>query len=89
MEKHALALVTGILCSPAMVFAGVDDLAETRFIKNSSLDLGTHNIWKYLDEGETDKRNIHSAWGQGLALDYKSGYLADFIGVDASYYCVI
>ncbi|MBU9822010.1 OprD family outer membrane porin [Rahnella sp. BCC 1045] len=89
MEKHALALITGILCSPSLAFAGIDDLAETGFIKNSSLDLGTHNIWKYLDEGETDKRNVHSAWGQGLALDYKSGYLADAIGVDASYYGVI
>lgn len=89
MEKHALALAFGLLCTPTLALAGIDDIAETDFVKKSSLEFGTHNIWKYLDEGETDKRNVHSAWGQGLALDYKSGYLADFIGVDASYYGVI
>jgi len=89
MEKHARALALGLLCVPALACAGIDDIAETDFIKKSSLEFGTHNIWKYLNEGETDKRYVHSAWGQGLSLDYTSGYLSDVIGVDASYYGVI
>lgn len=89
MEKHARALALGFLCVPALACAGIDDIAETDFIKKSSLEFGTHNIWKYLNEGETDKRYVHSAWGQGLSLDYTSGYLSDVIGVDASYYGVI
>lgn len=89
MEKHTLVLVTGILCSPALTFANVDDLTANEFIKQSSLELRSRNLWKYLNESENDKRNIHSAWGQGLGLDYQSGYLIDLIGVDASYYGVI
>lgn len=89
MEKHTLILTAVLLGTPVMAFAGIDSLADSDFIKGSSLEFGTHNIWKYLDEGETGDRTVHSAWGQGLALDYKSGYLGDFIGVDSSYYGVI
>jgi hypothetical protein len=62
---------------------------ESTLVKDSSLTLGIHNNLKYVSEGETGKRIVHEAWGQGFSLDYKSGYLNDLIGIDGSYYGVI
>ena len=42
--------------------------------------------WKYLKEEETEPKKVHNAWGQGVAVDYQSGYFADIIGFDATYY---
>lgn len=81
--------IFGVLGLPVCAAASVADIKDSSFVKDSSLELGTHNILKYLDEGETGKRNVHEAWGQGVSLDYKSGYINNFIGVDGSYYGVI
>src|SRR5471030_1781742 len=89
MEKLKFYFIFGVLGLPVYAGASVPSIKDTLFVKDSSLELGTHNILKYLDEGETGKRNVHEAWGQGISLDYKSGYINNFIGVDGSYYGVI
>src|SRR5471030_300063 len=89
MEKLKFYFIFGVLGLPVYAGASVPNIKDTLFVKDSSLELGTHNILKYLDEGETGKRNVHEAWGQGISLDYKSGYINNFIGVDGSYYGVI
>lgn len=89
MDKPNLLLGTILIGFPLLASANIGDITSSNFINSSTLDLGMHNIWRYLDEGEVGQRNIHSAWGQGFSLDYKTGYLADIIGVDASYYGVV
>lgn len=58
------------------------------FFSQSSMTLLFKNYWKYLKEENANPKRVHNAWGQGVALDYQSGYLADIIGVDADYYGV-
>lgn len=89
MRKFKFYFIFGVLGLPAYAAASVADIKESSFVKDSSLELGTHNILKYLDEGESGKRNVHEAWGQGVSLDYKSGYINNFIGIDGAYYGVI
>ncbi|MGL4860744.1 MAG: OprD family outer membrane porin [Enterobacteriaceae bacterium] len=55
------------------------------FFTDSKLDFSTRNVWRTLNENESSKDRRHMAWGQGFTLDFQSGYLADLIGVDASY----
>lgn len=64
---------------------------ENPLFADSKVDLTFRNMWKYLktDTDADDYKTIAQAWGQGIALDYKSGYLADFIGFDLSYYGAI
>lgn len=59
------------------------------FISDSHLTLSAKNYWKYLKEDIANPKHVHSAWGQGFAVDYQSGYFADIIGVDAVYYSAI
>lgn len=53
------------------------------------MTLSLKNYWKYLKEEETEPKKVHNAWGQGVAVDYQSGYFADIIGFDATYYGAI
>ncbi|WP_339038070.1 OprD family outer membrane porin [Serratia symbiotica] len=57
-------------------------------MKDSQAEISLKNYWKYLkDDADIAKpQEIHSAWGQGLALGYQSGYLADILGVNLDYY---
>lgn len=68
-------------------------IMSNAFIADSEFDISTNNMWKYLktenrydSEEQRYKTQVAQAWGQGLTVDYKSGYFADFIGFDASYY---
>lgn len=78
-----------VLGAAAYAAASPIHIKDSSFVKDSSLELRTNNVFKYLDEGETDTRNVHEAWGHGVSFDYKSGYINNFIGVDGSYYGVI
>lgn len=62
---------------------------DTPFLSQSHLTLNTRNYWKYLKENESQPKEVHNAWGQAITLDYRSGYLFDIIGFDASYTGVI
>ncbi|BBG59169.1 outer membrane porin, OprD family [Providencia rustigianii] len=69
---------------------------ENSFVADSELELSTRNMWKYLkSENRFDaneqryRKQVAQAWGQNIQLDYQSGYFADFIGFDASYYGAI
>lgn len=63
----------------------LDSLAEQSFFKDSKIDFTLRNYWKYLKENESQPKEVHNAWGQAFGLDYKSGYLFDFIGFDATF----
>lgn len=52
----------------------------------SHMNLSFKNYWKYLKEEETGPKKVHNAWGQGVAVNYQSGYFSDIIGFDATYY---
>lgn len=71
-----LACLIGLVIPP---IAEADGLFE-----NNELSLSTRNIAMYLDE-DTSNSESQFAWAQGVAIDYKSGYLADIIGFDATY----
>lgn len=58
----------------------------SRFISNSHADVSLRNQFKNLNTSDSGNSSVQSAWGQGISLDYTSGYFADIIGLDASYY---
>lgn len=68
-------------------------LAENPFFADSEFDLSARNMWKYLktenrydNEERRYKTQVQQAWGQNLTIDYNSGYFADIIGFNASWY---
>lgn len=61
----------------------------TRFITDSHMDISLRNQFKNLNTSDYAERSVQTAWGQGIMLDLRSGYLADIIDVDASYYQVV
>lgn len=63
--------------------------AVSRFFTDSHADISLRNQFKNLNTSDSGERSVQTAWGQGIALDYRSGYLADIFGVDASYYRVL
>lgn len=63
--------------------------ADAPLFSQSHLTLNARNYWKYLKEDESQPKEVHNAWGQAITLDYRSGYLFDTIGFDASYTGVI
>ncbi|VTR26050.1 putative outer membrane porin protein [Serratia fonticola] len=67
----------------------VSDHLFSSFINDSHADLSFRNVFKNLSTEDYGERSIQTAWGQGITLDYQSGYFADMLGVDASYYGVI
>lgn len=56
------------------------------FFSQSRVALSFKNQWIYLKEEEQNPKEVHSGWGQGIAINYQSGYLFDIIGIDAAYY---
>ncbi|MGR5285500.1 OprD family outer membrane porin [Vibrio maritimus] len=53
-------------------------------LEDSKVTLSTRNIAMYLDTDTNDDIE-QFAWAQGVAIDYTSGYLSNFIGIDATY----
>ncbi|CAM4501882.1 OprD family outer membrane porin [Klebsiella aerogenes] len=60
----------------------------TNFITDSSADISLRNQFKNLNSSDYGERSVQTAWGQGVTLDFRSGYIADIIGFDTSYYQV-
>jgi hypothetical protein len=88
----ALSSVAYAAESPAVSDNGgdfVDSVLSNSLFSDAKLDLSLRNYWKYLKEDAANPKEVHNAWGQGVSLDYKSGYFADFIGFDATYYGAI
>lgn len=56
-----------------------------RFLKETQLDLTLRSHWKYLKENEAQPKAVHNAWGTAATLDFRSGWLGDTLGFDASY----
>lgn len=97
--KVNLALVCSLLLPSTVAIASTNStneqdltilnmLSAEPFFADSKVKLTFRNMWKYLktEDGKTDYKTVAQAWGQGIALDYESGYFKDFIGVDISYY---
>lgn len=57
----------------------------TNFITDSSADISLRNQFKNLNSSDYGERSVQTAWGQGVTLDFRSGYIADIIGFDTSY----
>lgn len=99
MKVKNIALLMLSPCYLAVAMANAsnweDSIKENSFIADSELELSTRNMWKYLKtENRFDKnenryrKQVANAWGQNFQADFKSGYFADVIGFDASYYAV-
>ncbi|MEI2265423.1 hypothetical protein [Erwinia sp. CGal63] len=56
-----------------------------RFLSDTQLDLTLRSHWKYLKENEAQPKEVHNAWGAAAELDFRSGWLWDSLGFDASY----
>ncbi|MCX4025670.1 outer membrane porin, OprD family [Endozoicomonas sp. SM1973] len=59
--------------------------ADEGFIEGSSLDAVLRNVY-FNRDGRHGSDYDNREWIQGLQLNYTSGYFADIIGFDASYY---
>nr|WP_314265222.1 OprD family outer membrane porin [uncultured Moellerella sp.] len=97
MKVKTIALLVLSPCYLAVAQADTSNweknIKENSFIADSEFDISTRNMWKYLktenrfdNKEQRYKKQVAQAWGQNLTIDYKSGYFADFIGFDASYY---
>lgn len=64
----------------------INNIIADPFFRDSTMSLSLMNQWKYLNEGNAKPKHVHNVWGQGVAIDYRSGYFDDIIGVDAIYY---
>ncbi|MBW7984144.1 OprD family outer membrane porin [Enterobacillus tribolii] len=64
----------------------MDNVLADPFFRDSQMGLSLKNYWKYLKEENANPKHVHNAWGQGVSVDYQSGYFSDIIGVDAVYY---
>lgn len=87
--KIALFFMASFIAPSVFAEEGNIAFLSTPFFSDSSLDFSTRNIWKYNKTDMMGETMVQNAWGQGVTLDFKSGYFADFIGVDASYYGVV
>ncbi|MCX4028725.1 outer membrane porin, OprD family [Endozoicomonas sp. SM1973] len=56
------------------------------FIDDSSLQLHLRNVYFNRDGRTSQNRFDNREWGQGVMLNYSSGYFADIIGFDMSYF---
>ncbi len=97
MKIKMISIIILLLINPikALAETAENNIKETTFINNvfedplfsqSTMSLSLKNYWKYLKEEDTGKTRVHNAWGQGVGLDFKSGYFADIIGFDVAYY---
>lgn len=87
LKYITLTLITCGLSSP--VWASENAFLNDAFFTDSQLTLSAKNYWKYLKEENANPKHVHNAWGQGFAADYQSGYFADIIGFDITYYSAI
>ncbi|EMB4079265.1 OprD family outer membrane porin [Klebsiella aerogenes] len=81
------ALIACGLVTP--VWAATDAIFDDPFFTDSQLTVSAKNYWKYLKEENANPKHVHNAWGQGFSAEYQSGYFADIIGFDVSYYSAI
>ncbi|MEZ3500219.1 outer membrane porin, OprD family [Pantoea sp. KPR_PJ] len=58
---------------------------DNPFLDDTHVDLRLRNHWKYLKENEAQPKAVHNAWGQSATLNFRSGYLWQVFGFDASY----
>ena len=68
----------------AAVLATVSVSAQADFLNDSSLDIKLRNV--HFDVKTDTPGKNWSQWAQGVQVNFKSGYISDAIGFDASYY---
>jgi len=90
--RTCILLFIPLFFPPSVAWADYSDAparSDNAFLHDSQLDLRLRNYWKYLKENATHPTTVHNAWGQAASLDYRSGYLWDWLGFDATYTRVI
>ncbi|WP_034943733.1 OprD family outer membrane porin [Erwinia oleae] len=82
----------GKICSlPLLFIAGTAGASEINaFFTDSEYDITLRNVWMLNTSDSLSEHDVgtQNAWAQGLHLNYRSGWLADTLGVDASWYNV-
>ena len=68
----------------AAVLAATSVTAHADFIDDSSFDIKLRNV--YFDKDYENSADDWKQWAQGIEANFKSGYIGDVIGFDASYY---
>lgn len=79
----------GSMSASAQLAESVLPQSIKNIVSDSHMDMALRNQWKYLKENASQPKEVHNAWGQSATLNFKSGYLWDAIGFDASYSRVI
>lgn len=83
----AIALLSATSSSLYAAESAIPDGVKS-VVTDSHMKISLRNQMKNLNTSDYGDRSVQTAWGQGVSLDFMSGYLADIIGVDASYYHV-
>lgn len=75
------------LCTAILAVSSFNTVthADEGFIEGSSLDAVLRNVY-FNRDGRDTSRYDNREWVQGLQFNFKSGYFADIVGFDASYY---
>ncbi|WP_337011158.1 OprD family outer membrane porin [Pantoea sp. AS142] len=87
-EKIYILLFIPLLLPPPLAWADYSDAfsrSDNAFLHDAQLELKLRNHWKYLKENEAQPKAVHNAWGQAASLNFRSGYLWDWLGFDATY----
>ena len=87
--KYLSLALLNIMCFSAVAAEANSLNTDNSFFKDSKFEFSTRNHWKYLKENASQPKEVHSAWGQALTLNYKSGYWLDILGFDVTYDNVI
>lgn len=66
-----------------------ENILSSSFFSDSQATVSLKNYWKYLKEDSSTDKKVHNAWGQGVALNYQSGYWADTLGINIDYYSAV
>ena len=72
--KYLSLALLNIMCFSAVAAEANSLNTDNSFFKDSKFEFSTRNHWKYLKENASQPKEVHSAWGQALTLNYKSGY---------------
>lgn len=76
---------------------GWEMISTNPLFADGKVNVTLRNMWKYLKTADLYNTKTHQdqakevaqAWGQGIEVAYNSGYFADFIGFDVTYYGAI
>jgi len=85
------SFVSDLYANESSSFVDGSLLKSSDFFKDSHLNFSTVNKFQYLNSNDYPSTNtlVQTAWAQGVKADFQSGYIADHIGLDASFVGVV